>query len=350
MTGTHSTYMARITAPPGPGARPGQRQCVSALNNSTPSADPTVHRCIIHACAHLRSQRRAGPAPGAPARLRRVSIPKNRRPKSGCECAVSLARAIFRRKMGRARGIGVIISVLAGTRPPPRVPPTPLSWLAVVTAVERRPVPRLAHRSHLRHSHAALYFGLGHESQYVFNPETMKSIGQQAVTSGGGNMTAVAHHVEALLRQHYPRCVHGSFVDAQAVVYACAEQQRARKGERTEGATSGEHVQAIEAPGHPARGALPQTHTARACAATRRKPACAAGPGRSVRLEVGVRSPASCRQIYCSTPAVVVQQCWGRHGRDVCAALQLHRCVCLRHLVVPAITTACNSCLLTHLT
>jgi hypothetical protein len=76
--------------------------------------------------------------------------------------------------------------------------------------------------------HAALYAGLGHERQYVFQPETMALIARRAVEEGGGNMTVVVRSVEHQLREHYSRrgwlrrlascsstCVHRRFIVAE---------------------------------------------------------------------------------------------------------------------------------------
>ena len=86
------------------------------------------------------------------------------------------------RNMALRRRLGAVAAVLAG------------AWLAACLPLFRA------------HARAALYAGLGHESQYVFTPETMALIARQAIVEGDGNMTVVATAVERQLREHYPKC------------------------------------------------------------------------------------------------------------------------------------------------
>ena len=58
-----------------------------------------------------------------------------------------------------------------------------------------------------RRAQLALYFGLGHESQFVFDAEVMREIARGAVEEGAGDMQAIAVVVERELRRHYPKCV-----------------------------------------------------------------------------------------------------------------------------------------------
>ena len=55
--------------------------------------------------------------------------------------------------------------------------------------------------------HAGLYAGVGHESQYVFTPEGMKQVADEALAEAGGNATAVIQAVVAKLLARHPACV-----------------------------------------------------------------------------------------------------------------------------------------------
>ena len=59
--------------------------------------------------------------------------------------------------------------------------------------------------AHLSARSPALYFGLGHESQFVFDSAVMQEIARGAVEEGAGDMQAVAAVVERELRRHYPK-------------------------------------------------------------------------------------------------------------------------------------------------
>jgi hypothetical protein len=62
VTGTHSAHMARITAPPGPGARPGQRQCVECpkqLDAQRRSGSARLHYSRVRA-PEIKTPRRFG--------------------------------------------------------------------------------------------------------------------------------------------------------------------------------------------------------------------------------------------------------------------------------------------------
>ena len=53
----------------------------------------------------------------------------------------------------------------------------------------------------------AMFLGIGHESQYVFDPVKLKGISEKAIAAHAGNVTALKDHVVLQLREAYPQYI-----------------------------------------------------------------------------------------------------------------------------------------------
>ena len=191
---------------------------------------------------------------------------------------------------------------LPSTNPPPRPPP--------LGANTPCPTP------------AALYFGLGHESQFVFDPQTMQSIARQAVTAGKGNVTAVTESVVIQLRQHYPR--HVCLDEKSRQQPGLAPRRTAQGG--TAWAANEWAGAALRGP--PRRPNLPKPYSCLGCLHTC-CPLCGSTICWSTSLCASELSDShACLgmcQVHCGQAAMAVQQRGGRHGRHAGDALQSHR-------------------------
>jgi hypothetical protein len=87
----------------------------------------------------------------------------------------------------------------------------------------------------------ALYYGLGHESQFVFEASEMQRISREAIAEGAGDVDAVVAATVRKLRETYPKCAPaarpgvargglraGIAVCSCAAAGAAAERQRQR--------------------------------------------------------------------------------------------------------------------------